>query len=136
MSAKTQGIDVRVISIIKDKYIEHHQNLGGAFYVYVKNLDIIMESIAILRDISGIESVYHSEEAVDQFDLMEDRIGDIFVLGNKDYFFGHFRSAKVSVNIRSHGSLHESTVPIISYVRKKGADYMKNFDIVASLEMD
>ncbi len=133
---KAQGIDVRAIPIIKDKYIEHHQNLGGASYVYVENSDLIMESIAILRDLSGIEAVYHSEEAVDQFDLMGDRIGDIFVLGNKDTVFGHFRSVKVSVNLRSHGSRHESAVPIISYGRKKSADYKKNFDIVASLEMD
>jgi phosphonoacetate hydrolase len=147
MSAKTQGVDLekllkaqgieaRAIPIIKDRYIEHHQNLGGASYVYLEDSELIFEAIEILRDFSGIEAVYHRDEAAERFDLMSERIGDIFVLGNKDTVFGHFRSVKVPVKLRSHGSRHESAVPIISYGSNKRPDYKKNFDIVTRLEID
>ena len=147
MSAKTWGIDIekilgsqgihaRAIPIIKDRYVAHHQNLGGASYIYLDNQDVIQEAMEILRDFSGIEEVYHREEAAEQFDLMAGRIGDIFVLGDENTVFGTFQTARASVQIRSHGSRYESTVPIIAYGSETNIRYRKNLDIVARLGMD
>lgn len=147
MSAKTwgvdiekvlgsQGIDARAIPIIKDRYIAHHQNLGGASYVYLRKQEIVREAIEILQDFSGIEVVYNRAEAAEKFDLMEDRIGDIFVLGDKDTVFGEFETVKVPVKVRSHGSLHESAVPIIAYGSKMKVSCQRNLDIVAWLGID
>jgi len=144
MSAKSRGIDLQkvlaaedigalCIPIIKDRYITHHQNLGGASYVYLENLDEIYDAIEVLGDVPGIEAVYHREEAAERFDLMEDRIGDVMALGDKDTVFGNFESREIPVNIRSHGSSHESIVPIITYESKTKRTYLGNMDITACI---
>jgi len=133
---KSQGINARGIPIIKDRYVAHHQNLGGASYVYLENQELAQEAIEILQDFSGIENVYPQKEAAERFDLMKDRIGDIFVLGDKNTVFGKFEAVKVPVQVRSHGSRYESAVPIIAYGSRTKATYHKNFDVVTRLGID
>lgn len=133
---KSQGINARAIPIIKDRYVVHHQNLGGASYVYLEKQELVWEAIELLQDISGVENVYYRREAAEKFNLMKDRIGDIFVLGDKNTVFGKFETVKVPVQIRSHGSRYESTVPIIAYGSRTKVTYHKNFDIVTSLGID
>ncbi|HID96557.1 MAG TPA: PglZ domain-containing protein [Candidatus Latescibacteria bacterium] len=146
MSAKSRGIDVRrllrsegieaqVIPIIKDRYEAHHQNLGGAVYVYLGKPELIQETLDVLQGFSGIEAVYPREEAAEKFELMADRIGDLFVLGDKDVVFGNFEAIEVPVKVRTHGSRHESVVPIITYGSKMKGDYQRNLDLVARLEI-
>jgi len=130
MSPKTRGIDVarvlrrqgiaaRMLPIIKDRYVAHHQNLGGACYVYLDRKDQLADALAILGETPGVEETYAREEAAAVFDLMARRIGDIMILGDRETVFGEFESETVCVNIRSHGSRYESHVPIIR--RKPGA---------------
>ena len=144
MSVKTRGIDLRrllgseginaqVIPIIKDRYVAHYQNLGGAAYVYLENQEFIREARDILQSFSGIEAVFPQEGAAKKFELRKDRIGDLFVLGDKDTVFGSFNTIEVSVKIRSHGSRYESAVPIIAYGSKTRVNYQRNFDIVAQM---
>jgi phosphonoacetate hydrolase len=144
MSAKTRGIDIeevllsqgvhaRAIPIIKDRYVVHHQNLGGASYVYLDKQELIQEAIGILQEVSGIEAVYPRAEAAEKFALMESRIGDLFVLGDKDTVFGEFATTQVPVQVRSHGSRHESAVPILAYGSQMEGIYQRNFHIAAHL---
>jgi len=144
MSAKTCGIDLRralsaegieaqVVPIIKDRYVVHHQNLGGAAYLYLEKQELVQDALGILQEFSGIEAAYSREETAEQFELMEDHIGDVFVLGDKDTVFGEFENVVVSVNVRSHGSRHESAVPIVAYGGKSGVGYQRNLDLVARL---
>jgi len=144
MSAKSKGIDLekvlaaegiwaRCIPIIKDRYVLHHQNLGGASYVYLDRPKLIREAIEVLQDLSGVDAVYHREQAAKHFELMADRIGDVFVLADKDTVFGEFETVKVPVKVRSHGSGYESSVPIIAYGSKAVATYRKNIDITAGI---
>jgi len=147
MSPKTHGVDIekglesqrivaRAIPIIKDRYVAHHQNLGGASYVYLEDPDRVEEAVATLQAIAGIESVYRREDAAQQFDLMADRIGDLFVLGDRDTVFGTFEALEVPVEVRSHGSQYESAIPIVAYGGKESIGCRRNLDVVAQLGID
>ena len=144
MSAKNRGIDIekvllsqgiraRAIPIIKDRYVVHHQNLGGSSYVYLEKQAHIQKAMDILIEVPGIEDVYDRAEAAAKFDLMESRIGDVFVLGDKDTVFGVFHASHVPVQVRSHGSRHESAVPILAYNGQADGIYEHNYDVVARL---
>ncbi len=130
---RSEGIEAQVVPIIKDRYVAHHQNLGGAAYVYLEKQELLREALGILQAFSGIEAVYSRKEAAERFGLMEDRIGDLFVLGDKETVFGEFEAVEVPVRVRSHGSCHESAVPIIAYGSKTRVSYRRNLDIVARL---
>ena len=110
-----QGIPADAIPIIKDRYVAHHGNLGGAAYVFLKNRDDSKSAVQTLLDTTGIEEVYTAEDAALKFQLHPDRIGDIFVLADKETVFGELEVASEQVSVRSHGSRHESYVPIIGY---------------------
>jgi len=144
MSAKTRGIDIekvlasrgissRAIPIIKDRYVAHHQNLGGASYVYLESPEALRDAIGILEQVPGIEAAHDRAEATAQFELMPDRIGDVFVLADADTVFGTFERERVHVHVRSHGSRHESAVPIIARSAPSTVNFRRNFDIAANL---
>jgi phosphonoacetate hydrolase len=107
------GIGANAIPIIKDRYVVHHQNMGGAAYVYLEDAGSMNEAMAILKEESGIESVVPSPKAAEIYNLHPGRIGHIFVLADGDTVFGSLPAAREEVRIRSHGSLHERDVPII-----------------------
>lgn len=124
------GIQANSIPIIKDRYVEHHGNLGGAAYVFLENRDEVNSAVEYLTNTQGIEEVYTAEDAASNFKLHPDRIGDIFVLANKDTVFGVLDVASEPVSVRSHGSRHESYVPIIGYNSPWSAtDFEFNLDI-------
>lgn len=56
-------------------------------------------------------------EAPRQFRLMPDRIGDMFVLGDRDIMFGDLqtRAERLPPTHRAHGSLHEMDLPLTIY---------------------
>ena len=143
MSSKTRGIDLgkvlnksgfeaRCLPVIKDRYVVHHQNLGGAGYIFVDNPEDVSDAAGILKEVDGVELVCTKSEASEMFGLMTQRIGDLLVLGEKDVVFGNFDSVDEEVHVRSHGSLHERKVPIIGYPRLP-AECKMNLDIVASM---
>lgn len=126
MRAKSRGLDLgqilngagiagEAIPIIKDRYVVHHQNLGGSAYIYLQNQAQLSDAAALLRSEAGVESVWEREEAAREFQLHPDRIGDLFVLGSEETVFGALPAARQSVRVRSHGCLHTRRVPIIAY---------------------
>jgi len=148
MSAKTRGFDVekvlarqgiavRAIPIIKDRYVAHHRNLGGASYVYLEDAAQLTDALAILKEVEGIEEALADADAAGTFELAPDRIGDIMVLGDSDTVFGVFEGERTRVSVRSHGSRHESEVPLIARGAPRGASaYRRNLDVVANLSLD
>lgn len=112
---KEAGIIAQAIPIIKDRYIVHHQNLGGAAYVYLNDLSTMNETIEILKEEKGIEAVLTNMDAARRYNLHPKRIGHLFVLADADTVFGALPTAREEVNIRSHGSLHEREIPIYAY---------------------
>ncbi len=109
------GISAFSIPIIKDRYVAHHGNLGGAAYVFLDDRGNIESAIHILQSTAGVEEVYSVDDAARLFKLHPERIGDIFILADKNTVFGELDKVSEPVAIRSHGSRHESYVPIIGY---------------------
>ncbi|MDE0468451.1 MAG: alkaline phosphatase family protein [Candidatus Poribacteria bacterium] len=125
-----QDIPASSIPIIKDRYVAHHGNLGGAAYVFLENQADIAEAIQILLNTPGIEEAYAAEDAAQTFRLHRERIGDIFVLADATTVFGELETAVEPTAVRSHGSRHESYVPIIGYNSPWSAtDFEYNVDV-------
>jgi phosphonoacetate hydrolase len=110
-----QGIASSCIPIIKDRYVAHHGNLGGAAYLFLKDRTQLSEAIETVHKAPGVEEVYTAEVAANRFRLHRERIGDIFALADPDTVFGELEQTELSVSLRSHGSRHESDVPVIGY---------------------
>ena len=124
------GILASSIPIIKDRYVAHHGNLGGAAYVFLKDSTDMTRAIQTLLSTSGIEEVYSAEDAACRFRLHPERIGDIFVLADATTVFGELETAIEPTAVRSHGSRHESYVPIIGYNSPWSAtDFKYNVDV-------
>ena len=134
----SNGIEAEVVPIIRDRYVVHHQNLGGAGYVYLEEESAIEDALSLLRELSGVEEIYDKRQAADQFNLHPDRIGDIFLLGEQDVVFGDLGGMiRDEVDIRSHGSRHEATVPILCYGRDVDASrYRTSIDLTRNLVWD
>ncbi len=126
------GIDAVVIRLIRDKHVYHHQNLGGSAYVYLNDQHEEPAAVDILTATDGVESVLSDEEAAEAYSLPTDRIGDLMVLGTKDSVFGPVEEGThASVELRSHGSHHEQTVPFVSSV---DVSISNNFEVITALE--
>ncbi len=131
------SIEGEAVPIIRDRYIVHHRNLGGACYVYLENEADREKTFELLRGVSGVEEIYHKREAAEEFQLHTDRIGDIFLLGEEHVVFGDLERTQEDVAIRSHGSRHETTVPIICYGREVDASlYRRNIDLTRNFVWD
>jgi phosphonoacetate hydrolase len=130
------GIQAVFVPVIKDKYVVHHDNLGGVGYLYLNDPASLGDAIGALKEIPGVEAVYPRDTAAEQFGLMAERIGDVFVLGAPEVVFGDIEGEEQSINIRSHGSHHEVAIPIIGSVAKAPAyDYRYNLDIARHLQL-
>jgi phosphonoacetate hydrolase len=107
------GIDADVVPIIKDRHVVHHQNLGGAAYVYLRDLGSEEDARERLLEEPGVEAVLNRLEAAEKYHLHSGRIGDLMLLADVRTVFGDLPDSRVEVQVRSHGSLHEQEVPII-----------------------
>lgn len=129
MNAKSRGLDpeailaakgiaARVIPIIKDRHVVHHQNLGGAAYIYLTDPETEEQAAAILREEKGVEAVLSREAAARLYHLHPGRIGHLFLLADRETVFGDLSEPREELQVRSHGSLHEREIPI--YALGKG----------------
>jgi phosphonoacetate hydrolase len=132
-----EGVESEAVPIIKDRYVKHHSNLGGSSYIYVKNPKDLAHATAVLRECPAVEEVSTNQEAAARFSLNSDRIGDLLVLAKENYVVGDLDELEEDVKLRSHGSLHETTVPILCYGRKVDrAAYEYNLDITRRFPWD
>ena len=135
MSRKTRMVDVKealgsygikanAVPIIKDRYVAHHSNLGGCIFVYLQSPDpsgsspshrTLDEALTVLKETPGVDEALSREEAAARFRLCYERIGDILVTGENDVVFGDPSEVQMPPNLRSHGSPHEESIPIIGY---------------------
>ena len=120
------GVGATVIRLIRDKHVYHHQNLGGAAYVYLDDTGEVDAAADLLAGLDGVDEVHDREAACEAFRLPPDRVGDLMVLGTEDSAFGPLESGThEAVDLRSHGSHHERRVP---YVTSTGATMASNVD--------
>ena len=126
MSRKTRMVDLKAelarsgikgipVPIIKDRYTVHHSNLGGCIFVYLERPDRLEEAVKVLREVPGVEQALTREEAASLFRLHPDRVGDIVVTGDAATVFGDPSEVAMPPRLRSHGSAHETRIPIIGY---------------------
>lgn len=134
----SNGIAAEVVPIIRDRYVVHHQNLGGAGYVYLEDESTFEDASSILGEVAGVEEIYSKRQAASDFNLHPDRIGDIFFLGEQDVVFGDLGGQlRDEVDIRSHGSRHEVTVPIVCYGRDVAESvYQRSIDLTRNFVWD
>lgn len=145
MRAKTLGLDlvkavgapagaVTFLPIIRDKYVAHHDNLSGAAFLFCRDdstRELVRERLASVPE---VQEVHGNQEAAALFRFPRDRTGDFFVLGGADVVFGEFDAERVPVSVRSHGSLHETTVPIFGLNSPHGSEaFQYNIDVVRNL---
>jgi len=148
MNAKREGVNPALIlqaksissvaiPIIRDAHTVHHNNLGGSCYVYLDRISDRAKAIDVLKQTEGVEEVYDSKQAAAEFHLHPGRIGDLFVLAKKDCVFGELENARESVKVRSHGSLHESRIPLLIYGAKAEMNrYSYNLDLTRNLMLN
>jgi phosphonoacetate hydrolase len=106
----------RVILPITDPYVVHHGALGSFATVYVDDevRDVVTSRIAAL---AGIELVVGRRDGCRRFELPEDRMGDLIVIGARDTVIGTSAAkhdlSGLDAPLRSHGGLSEQRVPLV-----------------------
>ncbi|MBN3845987.1 phosphonoacetate hydrolase [Paraburkholderia sp. Ac-20342] len=124
LDAALPTLKARVVLPITDPYVRHHGALGGFATVYLHhdgdgaNAADIAAARTLLAGLPGIDAVLDREEAAASLELPADRIGDLVVLAGPAHVLGT-RVAEHDLSgldrpLRSHGSLHEQPVPLIS----------------------
>ncbi len=107
------GIAAQAIPVIKDRYVVHHSNLGGCIYLHLDDPAATADAVAALNQTDGVEEALPRDVAAARFSLMPERLGDIIVTGAADVVFGDPAEVTLPPGLRSHGSRHETAVPII-----------------------
>ncbi|HLW94339.1 MAG TPA: alkaline phosphatase family protein [Solirubrobacteraceae bacterium] len=102
---------------ITDPYVAHHAALGSLAWVHLDDLGELEAARGVLAGLTGVEAVLDRFAAADAFDLPADRIGDLIVLADGDTALGKSRESHdlsaLHGALRSHGGVHERTVPMI-----------------------
>ena len=103
------------MSAERDPYVKHHRTFGGSAYLWLNDAADAPRVRDVLLGVEGVEAVYDRREAAARFQLHPERIGDLVVLGDRDTVFGPLDRATedLPATFRTHGSLHESAVPLI-----------------------
>ncbi|MBL4876494.1 MAG: phosphonoacetate hydrolase [Cohaesibacteraceae bacterium] len=126
--------EARVILPITDPYVVHHGALGSFATVYLPkeaNFDDIRTKL-LTHD--AITHVLSKQEAVDQFELPEDRIGDMVLVSGENVCIGTSKDRHdldaLNEPLRSHGGLTEQVVPFIvnRKIEIETAPVLRNFD--------
>ena len=113
-----QGIPILfALSPERDYYIRHHRNFAGSAWVWVRQPADLHAVREICRSLEGVERVLCREEAVEQFRLPGEYVGELMVLGDGETVFGDLEGTgageELPATFRAHGSLHEADVPLI-----------------------
>jgi phosphonoacetate hydrolase len=107
----------RTLCPITDPYVAHHAALGSLAWVHLEDLSQLDRARGALAALPGVEGVLDKAAAAAAFDLPGDRIGDLIVLADARTVLGRSRAAHdlsaLHGTLRSHGGLHERTVPLI-----------------------
>ncbi len=111
-----RGVALRdALSTGRDKYLAHHAGHSGSSFVYLQAPSDRERAVAALHTLDGVELVLTRDEAVSRFHLHPDRIGDLFVIGDRTTVFGKLTAEQdtLPAEYRNHGSLHEQRVPLV-----------------------
>ena len=111
------GDGIRVICPITDPYVVHHGALGSAVTVYLPDGMDAQKVADWIAALDGVAEVYSKGAAINKLELPGDRIGDLFVLSERDWVIGrtpeHHDLGKLEGTLRSHGGRYEEMVPFL-----------------------
>jgi len=130
-----RGAPVRIaISAERDKYLAHHQGMGGTAWIHLRSLEDEARVGALLAELEGVEQVLTRAVAAKKFKLMASRLGDLVVIGDRDTVFGNLETGMemLPADFRTHGSIHEMSVPMVLHNARTAppADYFRhNLDL-------
>ena len=107
----------RVILPITDPYVAHHGSLGSFACIYLEDRSLATEIVPRLSSLAGVDLVLEHATACRQFELPQDRTGDVVVCANRETVLGtHPHEHDLSAlrrPLRSHGGLAEREVPML-----------------------
>lgn len=127
---REHGIEAVSVSTLQDRYTKHHGNMSGSAYVHLAAPEHVGRAAALLVARAGIERVLTRVQAAAEFSLDPERIGDLVLLGDVETAFGGGDEPERAVEIRSHGSVHETAIPLITWgPRFVGFEGMENRSI-------
>ncbi len=140
---ESAGIEARVILPVTDPYVVHHGALGSYATVYLGAADL-PRARALLEQVPGVERVLAKQEAALEYALPPDLIGDLVLLADRGTVLGKTPDwhdlSDVETGLRSHGGLHEATVPFIvnrplksRWRERLAGNRMRNFDLFDAL---
>jgi phosphonoacetate hydrolase len=139
-ACKNRGLALRyALSAERDRYVKHHRTFGGTAWVWLKSPQDARRATEIMRGLEGVEEVIPRQEAVRRFHLKPERIGELVVLGDKETVFGEMETELETLppTFRTHGSLHETAVPLIVYnasgTLPPANRFQYNFDLTRNL---
>jgi phosphonoacetate hydrolase len=106
-----------VLSPERDYYVVHHRNFTGCSWIWLQQPNEWDDTVEVLLNLDGVESVLSRDEAAERFHLVPELIGDITVTGDRDTMFGEMDGAyeDLESTYRAHGSLYEMRLPLIIY---------------------
>jgi phosphonoacetate hydrolase len=109
------GIGAVTVPLIRDRYVVHHKNLGGACCVFLNEQKYVQDAVSFISSCPGVENAVDAATAASTYRLPRNLIGDIFILGDRKTVFGALAEPESVVRVRSHGSLHEQKIPFFGY---------------------
>ncbi|PIW28758.1 MAG: phosphonoacetate hydrolase [Rhodospirillales bacterium CG15_BIG_FIL_POST_REV_8_21_14_020_66_15] len=125
----------RVILPITDPYVVHHGALGSFATVYLPADADQTTVISKLAAVPGVQKVYDRTHGCAEFELPEDRLGDLIVVSEKSKVLGTSADrhdlSQLKEPLRSHGGVTEQKVPLI-VTRTASVDVgrrLRNFDV-------
>ena len=126
----------RVVLTITDPYVVHHGALGSFCTVYLSD-DTDADTLAAnIRDLDGVLKVYPRADGCKEFELPEDRMGDLIVISEKHKVLGSSAASHdlsgLTEPLRSHGGTTEQRVPLLLNKPTPGLPddrRLRNFDI-------
>jgi phosphonoacetate hydrolase len=106
----------RVILPITDPYVVHHGALGSFATAYLDSSGVAL-AIERIAGLTGVARVLTRAAACREFELPEDRTGDIVVVAERHWVIGTSRArhdlSGLDAPLRSHGGISEQRVPLI-----------------------
>src|SRR5262249_25544016 len=126
----------RVILPITDPYVVHHGALGSFATAYIDDAAAAESALYRLRTLPGVERVLTRRAACAEFELPEDRVGDLVIVSERAPVLGTSQTrhdlSGLDAPLRSHGGLSEQRVPLMLNRPVHGLAEnrrLRNFDI-------
>ncbi|WP_101876759.1 alkaline phosphatase family protein [Lachnoclostridium edouardi] len=136
--ADNKNLNLYCLPPLKDRYVENHiYQEGGIIYVFLDKNQNPEEFLKLAKSVPEIEKIMTNTEAAKEFHLPADRIGDYVLFAAESCAFGEVEGERLETNdVRTHGSLYERNVPLITIHPEKEEEAYNYSKDIAALAMN